>query len=144
METTFSSKQVAAETGLSVHTLRYYEQEGLIDGIQRDANGYRIYSASDIAWFQVITYFRKLGLSVQEIKLFNIPKNGQTSSATARREFMETYREKVVEQMKELQDSLDKIDYKIEFFRNMERSESAAKSKTQSKSDMQAEHADFE
>ncbi|NGZ74641.1 MerR family transcriptional regulator [Saccharibacillus alkalitolerans] len=123
MTTTFTSKQVAEETGLSVHTLRYYEQEGLIDGIQRDANGYRMYSASDVVWFHVITYFRRIGLSVQEIKRFNVPRDGSGSSAAARREFMETYRERVVEQMKELQDSLNKIDDKIEFFRRMEEAE---------------------
>ncbi|MCQ4087438.1 MerR family transcriptional regulator [Saccharibacillus sp. JS10] len=123
MNTTFTSKQVAEETGLSVHTLRYYEQEGLIDNIQRDINGYRIYSASDVVWFHVITYFRRIGLSVNEIKQFNIPKDGSGSSATARREFMETYRERVVEQMNELQQSLNKIDDKIAFFRDMEKTE---------------------
>ncbi|OWA37476.1 MerR family transcriptional regulator [Saccharibacillus sp. O16] len=123
MNTTFTSKQVAEETGLSVHTLRYYEQEGLIDGIQRDGNGYRMYTASDIVWFHVITYFRRIGLSVNEIKTFNVPKNGGGSSAAARREFMETYREKVLEQMRELQQSLNKIDDKIAFFRQMEQAE---------------------
>lgn len=123
MNTTFTSKEVAEETGLSVHTLRYYEQEGLIDGIQRDANGYRMYSASDVVWFHVITYFRRIGLSVNEIKHFNVPRDGSGSSAAARREFMETYRERVVAQMKELQESLNKIDDKIEFFRQMEKAE---------------------
>ncbi|WP_172251038.1 MerR family transcriptional regulator [Saccharibacillus deserti] len=127
MENTYSSKQASEVTGLSVHALRYYEKEGLIDGILRDENGYRVYSTSDIAWFQVITYFRRLGLSVNDIKTFNVPKDGSASSATARREFMENYREKVVEQMKELQDSLEKIDYKIGFFRDLERLERAGK-----------------
>ncbi|MDO3412344.1 MerR family transcriptional regulator [Saccharibacillus sp. CPCC 101409] len=123
MDNQFSSKQVSEETGLSVHTLRYYEQEGLIDGIQRDENGYRVYSASDVVWFHVIKYFRRIGLPVREIKQFNIPKDGKGSSAAARREFMENYREKVLEQMKELQESLNKIDDKIAFFRKMEQSE---------------------
>ncbi|WP_411342842.1 MerR family transcriptional regulator [Paenibacillus sp. WLX1005] len=123
MKTTFSSKEVAAETGLSVHTLRYYEQLGLIQGVQRDDNGYRQYSESDIKWFQVIRYFRDMGLPIKEMQEFHsMPKN-VPGSATARREFMEAYRIKVVEQMAELQDTLEKVDGKIEFFKNLERKE---------------------
>ncbi|MEW4370207.1 MerR family transcriptional regulator [Paenibacillus sp. JQZ6Y-1] len=123
MKTTFSSKEVAAETGLSVHTLRYYEQLGLIQGVQRDDNGYRQYTESDIKWFQVIRYFRDMGLPIKEMQEFqSMPKN-IPGSATARREFMEAYRIKVIEQMAELQDTLERVDGKIEFFKNLERKE---------------------
>jgi DNA-binding transcriptional MerR regulator len=123
MKTTFSSKEVAAETGLSVHTLRYYEQLGLIAGVQRDDNGYRQYTESDIKWFQVIRHFRDMGLPIKEMQEFHsMPKN-IPGSATARREFMETYRIKVVEQLAELQQTLQRVDGKIEFFKNLERKE---------------------
>ncbi len=123
MKTTFTSKEVAAETGLSVHTMRYYEQLGLIHGVQRDHNGYRQYSESDIKWFQVIRHFRDMGLPIKEMQQFqSMPKNAP-GSAAARREFMEEYRVKVVEQMAELQSTLDKVDGKIEFFKNLERGE---------------------
>jgi len=124
METTFSSKQVAEQTGLSVHTLRYYEQMGLVYGIQRDANGYRQYSESDIKWFQVIKHFRDMGLPIREMQQFSAMNNSAADSARVRREFMETYRAKIVEQQQELERALRKVDGKIEFFRNRERIES--------------------
>ncbi|WP_217593821.1 MerR family transcriptional regulator [Cohnella sp. GbtcB17] len=121
MENKYSSKQVSDETGLSIHTLRYYEQIGLIEGIERDENGYRRYSEADMIWFQVLNYFRAMGMSIREMKSFTTLHNGGISKMTARIELMETYRSKVIDQMKELEKTLEKIDYKIHFFKEMER-----------------------
>ncbi|MGF7036197.1 DNA-binding transcriptional MerR regulator [Paenibacillus mucilaginosus] len=120
MENKFSSKQVSEETGLSIHTLRYYEQIGLVDGIERDEKGYRLYSESDIAWFQVLSYFRTMGMPIWEMQQFIALHNSEVSTITARREFMEAYRRKVIDQMKELEKTLEKIDLKINFFKNLE------------------------
>ncbi|MNO13789.1 HTH-type transcriptional regulator AdhR [compost metagenome] len=120
MEEKYSSKQVAEKTGLSVHTLRYYEQTGLIGGIERDKNGYRQYSESDIAWFQALSYFRAMGMHIGEIQQFIALQNREVSTITARREFMENYRGKVIDQMKELEMTLEKIDHKINFFKRLE------------------------
>ncbi|QWU13778.1 MerR family transcriptional regulator [Paenibacillus sophorae] len=120
MENKFSSKQVAEETGLSVHTLRYYEQIGLIDGIERDENGYRQYSESDIVWFQALRYFRAMGMPIREIQQFIAMQNREDSTITARRQFVESYRRKVIDQLKELEKTLEKIDHKINFFKRLE------------------------
>ncbi|UUZ80294.1 MerR family transcriptional regulator [Paenibacillus sp. P26] len=127
MENKFSSKQVSEKTGLSIHTLRYYEQIGLIDGIVRDENGYREYSESDIVWFQVLRYFRAIGMPIREMQEFMALHNSEVSTITARREFMESYRSKVVDQMKELEKTLEKIDNKINFFKNLEESDTRQK-----------------
>ncbi|MEN1986243.1 MerR family transcriptional regulator [Paenibacillus hubeiensis] len=123
MENKFSSKQVSEETGLSIHTLRYYEQIGLIDGIVRDENGYRQYSKSDIVWFHVLSYFRAMGMSIREMQNFTALHSSKVSTIAARRELMETYRRKVIDQMKELEQTLEKIDHKINFFKNLEDSD---------------------
>ena len=123
MENKFSSKQVSKKTGLSIHTLRYYEQIGLIDGIERDGNGYRQYSESDIVWFQVLSYFRTIGMPIREMQQFVALQNSQISTISARRELMETYRVKVIDQMKELEKTLKRIDDKIIFFKKLEASD---------------------
>jgi DNA-binding transcriptional MerR regulator len=123
MENKFSSKQVSEETRLSIHTLRYYEQIGLIDGIKRDENGYSQYSESDIAWLQALSYFRAMGMPIREIQQFVALQNREVSAITARKKFMETYRRKVIDQMKELEKTLEKIDHKINFFKNLEASD---------------------
>ena len=123
MENKFSSKQVSEETGLSIHTLRYYEEIGLIDGIVRDENGYRQYSKADIVWFQVLSYLRAMGMPIREMQHFTALRSSEVSAITTRREFMETYRRKVIDQMEELEKTLEKIDQKINFFKNLEDSD---------------------
>lgn len=120
MENKFSSKQVSEKTGLSIPTLRYYEQIGLIDGIERDENGYRRYSESDIAWFEIIKYFRALDMPIREMQQFLALHQRENSTTSVRREFMESYRGKIIDQMKELEKMLKKIDHKIDLFKNLE------------------------
>ncbi|WP_307440710.1 MerR family transcriptional regulator [Paenibacillus sp. V4I3] len=127
MENYFSSKQVSEKTELSIHTLRYYEQIGLIDGIVRDENGYRQYSESDIVWFQVLNYFRAIGMPIREMQEYTAFNNSEVPTITARREFMEKYRRKVVDQMTELEKTLERIDDKIIFFKNLEDSDKVLK-----------------
>lgn len=123
MENKYSIKQVSEETGLSIHTLRYYEQAGLIDGIVRDKNGYRQYSKADIIWFGVLSYLRTMGMSIQEMKDFTALHSNKVSTIAARRALMEDYRSKVIDQMKLLEQTVEKIDYKIEFYKNLENEE---------------------
>ncbi|OXL85622.1 transcriptional regulator [Paenibacillus sp. SSG-1] len=123
MENKFSSKQVSEKTGLSIPTLRYYEQIGLIDGIERDENGYRRYSESDIAWFEIIKYFRALDMPIREMQEFLALHQRENSTTSVRREFMESYRGKIIDQMKELEKTLKKIDHKIDLFKHLEASE---------------------
>lgn len=119
MEKNFSIKQVSEETGLSIHTLRYYEEIRLIQGIKRDENGYRQYSKADIDWFQVIKYMRDMGVPIRELQQVLALKGTDADTTYARLEFMEAYRKKVADQMKELEKTLEKIDYKIELFKSL-------------------------
>ncbi|MCM3629442.1 MerR family transcriptional regulator [Paenibacillus glycanilyticus] len=118
---------MSEKTGLSIHTLRYYEQVGLIDGIARDDNGYRQYSESDIVWFQVLNYFRTIGMTIREMQEYTAFNRSGVPTVTARLEFMESYRRKVVDQIAELEKSLDRIDDKINFFKNLESSDNLQK-----------------
>ncbi|NRF95090.1 MerR family transcriptional regulator [Paenibacillus frigoriresistens] len=120
MENTYTSKQVSEETGLSIPTLRYYEEIGLIRGIERDDHGYRLYSQSDLAWFHFLKYFRAIGMPIRELKQVFALHHLESTTTTARRQFMESYRQKVVDQLKELEQTLERIDDKIELFKNLE------------------------
>jgi len=120
MENTFSIKQVSNETGLSIHTLRYYEQIGLIGEIPRDEHGYRAYSQSDILWFHIIKHYRSMGMPIRELQQFDSLQGSGLSLTSARRKFLEDYRCKVVEQLKKFEETLEKIDYKIDLFKQLE------------------------
>ena len=66
--------EVARSMGLSVRTLHYYDEIGLLTPTQRDVNGYRLYSTADLLRLQRIILLRKLGLALDDLKrLINAP-----------------------------------------------------------------------
>lgn len=75
MENLFSIQQVASMTGLSTHTLRYYEKIGLIKNVQRDQTGYRQYTDFDLAWIQFLIRLRVTGMPMLKMKQFFLLTN---------------------------------------------------------------------
>ena len=66
----YSIQDVSKKTGLSAHTLRYYEKEGLISGVDRSPGGFRQYSDEDIEVLGLIRCLKNTGISIQEIARF--------------------------------------------------------------------------
>jgi DNA-binding transcriptional MerR regulator len=60
--------ELARQTGLSVRTLHYYEEVGLLAPSCRTEAGYRLYSAADVARLQQIRSLRQLGFSLEEVR----------------------------------------------------------------------------
>src|ERR1700743_273540 len=58
----------ARTSGLSVHTLRYYERAGLIGDVDRASSGHRRYSDADMAWVEVIRCLRETGMPIARIR----------------------------------------------------------------------------
>lgn len=61
--------EVAAQTGLTVRALHYYEEIGLLVPSQRGAGGHRLYDANDLARLQRIVSLRALGLGLDEVRV---------------------------------------------------------------------------
>jgi MerR family copper efflux transcriptional regulator len=60
--------QVAERTGLSMRTIRWYEQEGLVGPTTRTGGGFRLYSEHDIARLEVVKQMKPLGFSLEEMR----------------------------------------------------------------------------
>ena len=62
--------ELAAQTGLTAHTIRFYEREGLLDSrhVQREDNNYRQYSDAAIERVSLIKNFQGVGCSLAELK----------------------------------------------------------------------------
>ncbi|GAX40776.1 MerR family transcriptional regulator [Tolypothrix sp. NIES-4075] len=65
METELTIQQVATLTGLSVHTLRYYERNGLLELVNRAANGHRRYLTDDITRIEFLTRLRTTKMPIR-------------------------------------------------------------------------------
>ena len=70
LETGLTIADAAEASGVSVHTLRYYERAGLIDGVDRAASGYRRYSEDDLAWIEVLRCLRETGMPIRGIRRY--------------------------------------------------------------------------
>ena len=112
----YSIHEVSEKTGLSSHTLRYYEKEGLISGVERSQGGFRQYSDEDLECQGLIRCLKNTGMSLQEIQRFvSLTREGEQTLAE-RVELLRECRENVVRRMAELQKNLDKINWKLNFF----------------------------
>ncbi len=61
-------QEVAARTGLSAHTIRYYEKSGVLPRVQRTESGIRQFTEADMASLRFISDYKKAGMPLEEIK----------------------------------------------------------------------------
>jgi len=115
----FSISEAAALTGVSVHTLRYYERAGLMrDAVPRATSTHRRYREDDVSWVQFITRLRSTGMSIRQIHSYaEMARQGEGTDAQ-RLELLERHRERVLEQMHEIERHLAAIDFKIDLYRD--------------------------
>ncbi|EES51191.1 MerR family transcriptional regulator [Clostridium botulinum] len=64
----YTIKEVAEKYNLSVHTLRYYEKEGLLPFIERNKQGNRIFSNKDLEWLNIICCLKNTNMPIAKIK----------------------------------------------------------------------------
>ncbi|MET8864843.1 MerR family transcriptional regulator [Nonomuraea sp. NPDC004580] len=67
---TLTIAQVAARTGLTPDTLRYYERAGLIEGVGRTPGNQRSYAASDLDWLEFLLRLRETGMSISDMQRY--------------------------------------------------------------------------
>lgn len=110
-----SPADAAAATGLSLDTLRYYEREGLIGPIARDAGGRRRYSADDVAWIGIVTCLRDAGLGIEDLRRFTRLLT-QSADPTDRVAFLRERRAELEERQRATQRALEVLDDKIAYY----------------------------
>jgi DNA-binding transcriptional MerR regulator len=114
--TTVSVSEAAARVGLTTHTLRWYEQEGLVSPVRRDSAGRRRYSEADLGWLELLTKLRRTGMPVRDMRRYaELARQGDHTLAERVRLF-KAHRERVLARIAELRADLDVINYKIEIY----------------------------
>jgi DNA-binding transcriptional MerR regulator len=109
-------QQVAEQTGLSVHTLRYYERIGLIHPIGRAENHHRRYTPDDVGWIDFLMKLRATGMTIQQMQAYAALQREGDETLPQRLEMLEEHRCLVEEQIAALQEHLNLIYYKIEVY----------------------------
>ena len=112
----YTIREVSQKTGLSAHTLRYYEKEGLIGSVTRTGGGLRQYTDEDLEILGLICCLKNTGMSLQAISRFMELTREGDHTLKERVELLRSHRESVIAHMREMQQHLDKVNCKLEFF----------------------------
>ncbi len=114
-EKAFTIQQMAQTTGLSTHTLRYYERAGLmLQRVGRDeGNGYRFYSQEDVAWIEFLKRLRATGMPIRDIQRYTELLRQGEQTMPERLQLLKEHQSQVEEHLKEVKRNLEVITFKI-------------------------------
>jgi DNA-binding transcriptional MerR regulator len=108
--------EVARRTGLTPHTLRYYERDGLMLGVDRVSSGHRRYRESDLGWIELITKLRATGMPIREVRRYAELVRAGDGNEDERLALLRAHRERVRAQLDTMVAYLDAIDVKISYY----------------------------
>jgi DNA-binding transcriptional MerR regulator len=113
-----SIAEAASRTGVSVHTLRYYERAGLVvTSVDRTASGRRRYHKLDLEWIVVCTRLRATGMPIKMIRRYAQLVAAGRGNEKERLALLEAHRADVTAKLAEVQEHLKLIDHKIDVYR---------------------------
>jgi DNA-binding transcriptional MerR regulator len=97
-------------SGLTAHTLRYYERAGLLEP-SRASNGHRRFTDEDLQRVHFVQKLRATGMPIRDVRRYF------ASDERERLQILEEHRRHVLNDIEELTGALDLIDYKIDLYR---------------------------
>ncbi|GAA2441764.1 MerR family transcriptional regulator [Streptomyces macrosporus] len=117
----YTISEVAAFTGLSAHTLRWYERIGLMPHVDRSHTGQRRFTNRDLDWLAFVGKLRLTGMPVADmVRYAELVREGDHTFAE-RQELLRATREDVRRRIAELQSTLAILDFKIDFYADARR-----------------------
>ena len=112
--------EAAEQTGLTAHTLRYYERDGLMrTPVRRSASGHRSYDDADLAWIALISKLRSTGMPIRDVKRYADLVRAGSGNEAERLELLRAHRERVLRQLEEVRDHLSAIEHKVDVYERL-------------------------
>ena len=111
-----SIREVAARTGITTHTLRYYERIGLVPSVPRARSGHRRYGESDLAWLELLKRLHATDMPIRRmLEYARLARRGE-STVRERRALLEAHRLDVEGKLAHLQATLALIRKKLALY----------------------------
>ncbi len=117
MTTTLSIGELARRTGVSAHTLRYYEASGVLMPAARSAGGCRRYRTTDLEWLEFVMRLKRTGMPLARIKEFAALRARGDATLQARLSLLTAHRECLAAMLEDLSRSAAALDDKIATYR---------------------------
>lgn len=112
----YTMMQACREADMTYQTLKFYCNEGLVPNVKRDMNNRRVFDEKDLKWIKDLTCLKRCGMSIQEMREYLALCLQGESTIPERKRVLEKKQTALREQIKELQDSIDYIDFKQQLY----------------------------
>ncbi|EAF1639803.1 MerR family transcriptional regulator [Listeria monocytogenes] len=109
-------KDFATKTGLSIDTLRYYEEEELLIPARNEKN-YRVYTEEDYCWVQLLLKMKQTGMTITNIKNFAALQKQGDKTLPNRIQILDNHMENLYEQQKDLAETISFVTKKVYGYR---------------------------
>lgn len=111
--------QVAECTGLSVHTLRFYEREGILANPVRRASGRRVYTDDDVDWLRLCTILRGAGMPLPDLRRYTELVRAGEGNEPERLNLLRQHEQRILAQREQLDRCMDLITFKIGIYEDI-------------------------
>ncbi|WP_070968949.1 MerR family transcriptional regulator [Vibrio sonorensis] len=112
-------QEVAEKSGLSCHTLRYYEKQGLIYNVPRDASGHRYYREQDLHWIHFVQCLKKTGMPLKDIQNYAKIALDQEKRYDFLLEILVEHKTRLDAQKADIEECLEHVNWKINHYNTL-------------------------
>jgi len=112
----YTVSEISRKVKISPHTLRFYAKEGLLPFVERSASGIRMFKDGDLESLYMIDCLKKSGMSIKDIRTFMEWCRKGDQTIDQRLNMFRQRQKKVIEQIAELQETLDVLKYKCWYY----------------------------
>jgi DNA-binding transcriptional MerR regulator len=117
VDATLTISDAARKSGISAHTLRYWERAGLLQPVSRNGSGHRRYAEDDLERIKFLTKLRATGMPIRQVRRYAELLSGGDDTNGERLALLEAHRRAVIAQLEETAGHLELIDWKINLYR---------------------------
>lgn len=118
-ETTLTIAEVSSATGLTAHTLRYYERAGLLPPVARSASNRRRYVAADVEWLRFLVRLRETGMPIVQMRQYARLRERGAATTDERLRMLQLHQSAVREQIARLHTHEKALADKIAIYRGI-------------------------
>lgn len=106
--------EVSKKYDMTADTLRYYERIGLLPPVPRNKSGIRDYNEESCRWIELMKCMRKAGVQIEALIEYVLLFQQGDSTVDARKNLLIEQRNQIMERMKDMQESLNHLNDKID------------------------------
>lgn len=113
---TYTPAEAAERSGFSLDTLRYYEREGILPGVERASSGHRVYSEANLGTLNFLRCLRDTGMPISLLRRYGqLCQDEQT--LPDRIELLQEHADAVAQQIAVLQAQQHRLTEKLDWYR---------------------------